>query len=400
LPLPAVAVGRDPLARPVKYELVAGPKGAGIDPETGVLTWDVPKEARTERITIRVRDAEKPDITAEASFTITTTSEPTSRHASSSHPESPPAKPPTPRAASAVKTNARSLPGKAQATRRRGGPDSRSVPESFVNTVGMTLKLIPTGTFMMGSPDSDIDALPDERPQHWVRISKPFYLGVHEVTRSQFRRFVEATGYRTEAEKDGKAGNGRNGDLEQDPKYTWLSPGYAQTDEHPVVVVSWNDAAEFCEWLSRTEGKAYRLPTEAEWEYACRAGTTTKYSSGDDPVSLTAVANVAGMIAAPDVFVNTAPVGQFRANAFGLFDMHGNVWEWCRDGYDARYYRESPTVDPLGPSQTSLRSMRGGSWADDVSSIWHRSAEREGHEPSFRMGHVGFRVALSARRDR
>ena len=129
-----------------------------------------------------------------------------------------------------------------------------------------------------------------------MRITQPFYLGVHEVTRGQFRRFVDEAGYQTEAEKDGKGGWGWNEEtkkFEQNPRFTWQNPGFEQTDEHPVVNVSWNDAVAFIAWLSRKEGKTYRLPTEAEWEYACRAGTTTRYSCGDDPEGLAAVGNVA-----------------------------------------------------------------------------------------------------------
>jgi formylglycine-generating enzyme required for sulfatase activity/serine/threonine protein kinase len=291
------------------------------------------------------------------------------------------------------------------------GPQEPGVkpPPVSTNSIGMKLALIPDGEFQMGSPDHDIDANPDERPQHRVRISKPFYLGVYEVTRGQFRRFVEAKGYRTEAETDSKGGFGWNeerlGFFQEEPKHSWRDPGFAQTDEHPVVIVTRNDAVEFCKWLSQTEAKSYRLPTEAEWEYACRARTTTKYSSGDDPESLAAVGNVADgtlkakyppwggrTIAGRDGFVHTAPVGQFRANAFGLFDMHGNVWELCQDGYDERYYRQSPAVDPLGPSQASLWVKRGGSWCDLPA--FDRSAERETTPASGQMGHVGFRVAL------
>src|SRR5262249_5278878 len=162
----------------------------------------------------------------------------------------------------------------------------------------------------------------DEHPQHEVRITRPFYLGVTEVTRGQFRLFVDEEGYRTEAEKDGKGGYGWNEEkktFEQNPRYTWQSPGFEQTDEHPVVNVSWNDAQAFVGWLSRKEGETYRLPTEAEWEYACRAGTTTRYSCGDDPEGLVAVGNIADetakvkypdwtTIAARDGFVYTAPV--------------------------------------------------------------------------------------------
>ncbi len=158
-------------------------------------------------------------------------------------------------------------------------------PKPITNSIGMKLVLIPAGTFLMGSPDEDKDARGDETPPHPVRITRPFYLGATEVTRGQFRRFVDDAGYQTEAEKDGKGGLGWNEEtkkFEQNPRYTWQNPGFEQTDEHPVVNVTWNDAVAFAQWLSRKEGKTYRLPTEAEWEYACRAGTTTRFSNGDD----------------------------------------------------------------------------------------------------------------------
>ncbi len=199
---------------------------------------------------------------------------------------------------------------------------------------------------MMGSDESDPGAEDDEivvregkKQKHLVRITQPFYLGVTEVTRGQFRISVNETGYKTEAEKDGKGGFGWNEEtkrFEQNSRFTWQNAGFEQTDEHPVVNVSWNDAQEFITWLSRKEGKTYRLPTEAEWEYACRAGTKTAYFCGDDLEGLAAVANTADgtakekypewtTIAARDGYVYTAPVGRFRANAFALYDMHGNV---------------------------------------------------------------------------
>jgi formylglycine-generating enzyme required for sulfatase activity len=275
----------------------------------------------------------------------------------------------------------------------------------ITNSLGMRLVPIPAGEFLMGSSD-DEDADDDEKPQHRVRITRPFYLGTTEVTVGQFRRFVEAMGYRTEAERNGRGGRGWNesrATFEVDPKYTWRDPGFPQTDEHPVTNVSWNDAVAFCEWLSRTEATTYRLPTEAEWEYACRAGTTTRYSSGADPETLAAVGNVAdgtarakfpnwkSTIVARDGHVFTAPGGTFRANAWGLHDMHGNVWEWCLDGYDGRYYEQSPGADPTGPSQASRRVYRGGSWADDPR--YARSARRVPVKPDYREYDVGFRVA-------
>ena len=169
-----------------------------------------------------------------------------------------------------------------------------------------------------------------------------------------------------------------------------------------MVNVSWNDAVAFADWLSRKEGVTYRLPTEAEWEYACRAGTTTRYSSGDDPEGLAAVANIADgtakakypdwtTIAAQDGFVYTAPVGRYNPNAWGLFDMHGNVWEWCSDGYAADYYKRSPVDDPPGPDGASYRVIRGGGW--NIEPRYARSANRDGSAPGDRDSDLGFRLA-------
>ena len=211
-----------------------------------------------------------------------------------------------------------------------------------------------------------------EYPQHHVYITKPFYLGIYTVSRGQFRQFVKDTGYKTDAEKREKPGPDLKyeGDI-YNPHCSWRNPGFKQTDEHPVVNVDWDDAAAFCKWLSKKESKTYRLPTEAEWEYACRAGTTTRYYSGDDPESLAKVGNVAdaafkaeypymAAIKASDAYVYTAPVGSFKPNAFGLYDMHGNVFQMCADWFSQKYYAESPAFDPTGPDSGTVRVIRGG----------------------------------------
>jgi formylglycine-generating enzyme required for sulfatase activity len=274
---------------------------------------------------------------------------------------------------------------------------------------GMKLKmvLIPSGEFKMGSGESaeataaffnktygedllNADFFKDEHPQHRVRITKPFYLGTYHVTRGQFRQFVADARYKTEAEKAKNPGawgwDPEKKQLGFNEKYSWLNTGFPQTSEHPVVHVSWNDAVEFCNWLSRKEGKTYRLPSEAEWEYACRAGTTTRYSSGDDPETLAKVGNVADATAkarfprwkyaikASDGYVFTSPVGSFKPNAFGLYDMHGNAWQWCADWYGAEYYAKSPVDDPTGPNSGEVRVIRGGSWDGRPSDA--RSAKR------------------------
>ena len=293
--------------------------------------------------------------------------------------------------------------------------------------VKMEMVFIPSGEFKIGSGESAEETaaffnihgdniltafFKGEHPQHRVRITKPFYLGTYHVTRGQFRQFVKDSGYKTDAEKgDVYVPPGAFG---WDPEkkafyhikdYSWRKAGFEQTDEHPVVNVTWNDAVAFCQWLSRKEGNTYRLPTEAEWEYACRAGTTTRYHSGDDPETLAKVANVADATAkakfpnlgwaikASDGYVFTAPVGQFKPNAFGLYDMHGNAWQWCADWYGADYYGKSPVDDPTGPDSGTVRVLRGGSWY--FWSVFTRSAQRYRGTPGDRhIGHcAGFRVA-------
>jgi formylglycine-generating enzyme required for sulfatase activity len=293
--------------------------------------------------------------------------------------------------------------------------------------------LIPAGNFMMGSDDGDPAAQDDEKvkkdgkgQKHFVRITEPFYLSDTEVTRGQFRRFVEATHYLTDAERDGQGGWGwyeKEKKFERSTQYSWRDAGFEQTDDHPVVNVSWNDALQFCNWLSEREGRkpyyqiagnevtirdgnGYRLPTEAQWEYACRAGTTTRYWCGDDPEGLAKVGNVADATAkeefpdwptirAPDGFIFTAPVGHFRRNPWDLFDMHGNVWEWCWDGYDSRYYERSPEANPRGPGpeeKASYRVFRGAGWISNPRNC--RSANRGGNAPEDRDCLLGFRLAL------
>jgi formylglycine-generating enzyme len=182
--------------------------------------------------------------------------------------------------------------------------------DTITNSLDMKLVLVQPGEFNMGSDDSLADVartfgkLPDnfkpemfdaEHPRHKVKLTQPFYLGAYEVTKAQFRRFVEAERYKSQAESDGQGCSGWNaaGDqMEWKREYTWADWGTKQGDDHPVVNVSWNDAVAFCAWLSANEGAIYRLPTEAEWEYACRAGTTTQFYNGDDPELLVKIGNV------------------------------------------------------------------------------------------------------------
>ncbi len=295
--------------------------------------------------------------------------------------------------------------GPSGARRGNATPQPVAFPKTITNSISMKLALIPAGEFKMGSTPEQIDKVlalfpgfkqewaSAEQPQHRVRVSRPFYLGAHEVTRGQFAEFVRAANYRTEAERDDEGGSGfdvDSGRHETGKKYSWRDTGFPQSDEHPVVNVSWNDAVAFCDWLSRIEGRTYRLPTEAEWEYACRAGTTTLFSTGDEPEGVVTVANLAG---AGDGFPFTAPVGSFKANAFGVFDMHGNVWEMCADWFDPNYYSYSPATDPKGPLLGSSRISRGQTW--DGGGPDARSAHRDCIAPTIRGASTGFRVALT-----
>ncbi|MFZ1936493.1 MAG: formylglycine-generating enzyme family protein [Thermoguttaceae bacterium] len=297
-------------------------------------------------------------------------------------------------------------------------------PSESTNSIGMKMVLVPPGEFLMGGQESAKDlvaAFPayrrppdffkDEYPRHRVRITKPFQLGKYEVTVGQFRRFSEEAGYKTEAEKDGLGGWGYDAATGKcrgrDVKFNWRNPGFKQTDDQPVLNVTWNDATAFCKWLSRKEGKTYRLPTEAEWEYACRAGTTTRYSNGDDPAALAEVANVGddrGRTTFPHVqeldlpkdgpLKFTVAVGKFPPNRFGLCDMHGNVWEWCSDWYAADYYARSPVDDPTGPATGKLHVRRGGAWHSFP--LWARASFRNWNTPRSRCVNLGFRVAAEA----
>ena len=245
-----------------------------------------------------------------------------------------------------------------------------------------------------------------------MEITEAFYLGVYPVTLGQFKAFVEDTGYRTDAAVDGRGGIGYDAAARKvavhDPKYTWKNPGFAQTDDHPVVNVTWKDAKKFCDWLSKKEEKLYDLPTEAEWEYACRAGTKTRFWSGEDDESLKGAANIAdaSLKAKADAdflkaficetwndgYPFTSPVGIFRPNSWGLCDIHGNVWQWCDDWYGKNYYQESDKKDPKGSNNGRSHVLRGGSWHD--SPFFCRSAERFDLDPSFCNHAIGFRVVL------
>ncbi|MDX1948329.1 MAG: SUMF1/EgtB/PvdO family nonheme iron enzyme [Pirellulaceae bacterium] len=277
------------------------------------------------------------------------------------------------------------------------------------NSVGQTMILIPPGEFLMGSSDEQVEAAlklaeeinadrgtkdriqKSERPQHRVVITKPLLMSATEVTIGQFKKFAAATGYQTEAEKAEAAAKAapplvEAGQPPPMPTLTYLSPGYAVTDDSPAAMIIWNDAVAYCQWLSTQEKATYRLPTEAEWEYASRAGTTTQYSFGDDNHELSKYGWHNQNAAA-----KSHPIGTLLPNNFGLFDMHGNLYEWCGDYFDEKWYSTSPLNDPNGPSFGSTRVIRGGSWNHLASHC--RSAYRHANQPSHRAIHLGFRVA-------
>ena len=293
--------------------------------------------------------------------------------------------------------------------------------KEFINSLGMRFVLIPAGEFMMGgeeSPESvannpayndkpgNKESFQREHPRHKVTISKAFYLQKTEVTVDQFRRFTVDTGYRTDAEREGW------GSVLDDKQVKWVkkggvnwkSPGFLQAGNEPVTFISWNDAVAFIAWLNRKEGGRYRLPTEAEWEYACRAGTDTPFYWGNRPSGRQAnFADSAFAKAHPkfqyvnrgvtDGYVYTAPVGSFPPNAFGLYDMSGNVFEWCQDWFGD--YSSGHAVDPQGPSVGESRVLRGGSWFNVAYDM--RSARRLGNTPDYRCYSTGFRVAKMIR---
>lgn len=275
------------------------------------------------------------------------------------------------------------------------------------NSLGMKLGRIPAGALAMGASRNEYGAnLKDEVPRHRVIISRPFDMGMHEVTVGQFRRFVEASGYKTTAESNSQGGAhilDTSVGFQNRPELTWRAPGFEQTDDHPVVQISWNDAREFCHWLSREEGAHYRLPTEAEWEYACRGGSAGGWSFSDFSSQLPSFANLADLAILDkyrtyetavrnwnDRFPFSAPIGSFCANPFGLYDMHGNAMEWCSDWYDSSYYHHSPELDPQGPSAGVHRVQRGGSFLHDYTRS--RSARRDFDVPTSAQSCGGFRV--------
>jgi formylglycine-generating enzyme required for sulfatase activity len=269
-------------------------------------------------------------------------------------------------------------------------------PKELTNSIGMKLVLIPKGRFLMGSPGTETDRDKDEL-QHEVTISRDYYLGAYEVTQGQYEKVM-----------------GEN------PSYFQGAKVAGDSTNHPVETVSWEDAVEFCRRLSllpeeKASGRGYRLPTEAEWEYACRAGSKAAYSFGDDNKKLKDYCwygdnsgrdfvnskelwlqlGKDGRAYLKSLLANgnrTHVVGEKKPNAWGLYDLHGNVWEWCQDWYGE--YAAEPTADPTGPSKGSDRVRRGGGWGNVAA--FCRSASRLELDPTSRGNFLGFRLALSS----
>lgn len=270
-----------------------------------------------------------------------------------------------------------------------GGPVEASIAErkeldkTFTNSIGMEFVLVPEGRFIMGSPPAELGRNPNEGPQHEVQITKSFYMGKYEVKVSEFREFAKATGYKTDAETKGGAWILKMDKWEKKAGVYWDNPVFSQKETHPVTSVSWNDATEYAKWLSKKTGHSYRLPTEAEWEYAGRAGSKSAYSFGPDASELGKYAWYFDNSGS-----KTHPVGQKKPNAWGLYDMQGNVLEWCQDWYGI--YAPGFVVDPIGPTSGLTRVSRGGGWGTGTKDT--RCAMRRSGPPSNPSDRVGFRL--------
>ncbi len=248
------------------------------------------------------------------------------------------------------------------------------------NSLGMSFVLIPAGTFTMGSPADEMDRGADET-QHEVTITLPFYLGVMEVSQGAYQKIMGAN-----PSFFSKNGTGKQRVEKID------------TAGHPVENVRWIDAVAFCKKLGEQpaeKSRTYRLPTEAEWEYACRAGSKTATHYGKSIDSTQANFNGLSPYNTAEVgsfYRRTTHGGEYKPNAFGLYDMHGNVQEWCADWYAADYYTKSPKSDPQGPAEGTERVLRGGAWVNSGKAC--RCAARNKHAPESASYTFGFRVVM------
>lgn len=298
-------------------------------------------------------------------------------------------------------------------TYQKAYADSLGLPLEWRNELGMTFILIPPGTFRIGSPADEPGrnlSGYDETPCT-ITLTRPFYLSKHETTVGHFRRFVQATNYLTDIEKTG-GGNAHDDKAvwKHRPGTTWLKPGFAGPfelkDHHPVVHVSHTDAIAFCAWLQKRSNQAkyvHGLPTEAQWEWACRAGSATRFWWGADDDMTGKVANVGDrslkkmhpawprtIMPMDDGHAFLAPVGSYAANAFGLHDMLGNVWEFCSTRFGP--YPKNDAVDPGDLDMKRGYAVRGGGWSNIAADV--RCASRNADPPHFGHSNLGFRVAI------
>ncbi len=241
------------------------------------------------------------------------------------------------------------------------------------------------GSFMMGNDEKSYN----EKPAHKITVSD-FYIGQYEITVGDFRKFIKATGYKTSCEAQGWSYvfNGTNTVNQNGVTWEYDAFGFKRNpsqENHPVIYVSYNDAVAYCKWLSGVAKKKYRLPTEAEWEYAAKGGIKNGKCnfSGNNGIDAVAwyKANSNG---------ETHPVGQKQANEIGLYDMSGNVSEWCADWYGENYYTASPANNPQGPASGVSRVTRGGSWFLEPG--FNRTSYRTGSDANFSCDYLGFRV--------
>ena len=254
--------------------------------------------------------------------------------------------------------------------------------------------VVPAGTFMMGSPASEAGRDDDEGPLHGVTISQPFAVGVYEVTRGEFGRFVGATGYST----GDRCWTFENGRVDERSGRDWRNPGYKQGEREPVVCVSWEHAQTYVRWLSEETGQRYRLLSEAEWEYLAQGGTSTARYWGESEAGQCRYANGADAgtglewaVSCHDGYARTAPVGSYEANAFGLHDLLGNVWEWTQDCWNASYEGVPSDGRAWESGECRVRVLRGGSWYSKP--VFLRSADRLRYAAGNRSGGHGFRLA-------
>jgi formylglycine-generating enzyme required for sulfatase activity len=294
----------------------------------------------------------------------------------------PPAKPPAPAAGPPAAMLEAPFDAAQAAAGQQACAAGAGVPVTVANALGMTLVLVPPGAFTMGSPETEPRRQPEETA-HRVVITKPYYMAACEVTQGQWEKLM-----------------GEN------PAY-WSPGGYRRkrgkemdTSRFPVERVAWFQAMEFCTKLSalpeeRAAGRVYRLPTEAEWEYACRAGTTTAFHFGTvhDGSRANSFGGAPYGVEKKGPYLNRpCDVGSYPANALGIHDMHGNMWEWCADWHAADAYAAAAVPDPPGPTEGAARVIRGGAWR--FSCDYCRSAVRHGYDPRIRAYDVGFRVAM------